>query len=97
MGIFVRDADGGIRTLTDWFLRPAPLPLGYVGLKKGVNPAGLEPAACRFGGDRSDPLNYGFKRAKLREKDSNLHLLGQSQTSCRLDDPERNDERGTMK
>jgi hypothetical protein len=36
------DAGGEIRTLINWFLRPAPLPeLGYSGT---MNPAGFEPA-----------------------------------------------------
>jgi hypothetical protein len=60
-----------------------------------MNPAGLEPAACRFGGDRSQSTELRVQSERLREKDSNLHRLVQSQTSCRLDDPEMNDERGT--
>ena len=92
-GLRREDADGEIRTLADQFLRLVPLPLGYVGER--MNPAGLEPAACRFGGDRSHSTELRVPSGRLREKDSNLHRLVQSQTSCRLDDPEINDERGT--
>ena len=53
-----------------------------------MNPAGLEPAACRCGGDRSDSTELRVQSEQLREKDSNLRRLVQSQTSCRLDDPE---------
>lgn len=67
----------GFEPVTVQFLRLTPLPLGYVGLLKKDEPGRLEPA--------------GSGR-KLREEDSNLHRLGQSQTSCQLEDPEMRGE-----
>ena len=77
-----------IRTFNIRFLRPAPLPIwprvqktGQSGMIRSCEhllPKQARMAIC-------GTLCEGW----LRVKDSNLHLLVQSQPSCRLDEPEK--------
>lgn len=75
-------ARGRIRTFINLFLRQAPLP---VGLRVRTN-LGIGNWDFGFGVTAQIPIPNS---KWLREKDSNLYLLVQSQLSCRLDDPER--------